>query len=111
MSSIRIEHFDVRYRLRLPPAEAAPVQRRLDELARQRLARRMESLFGDFGDDGALYFIEQMTLESALDMRRDDEALAGTWAQAFHARLLQALHRGTGVIVFRDRAEYIAAYI
>src|SRR5438876_1264332 len=111
--SIHVEHLDARYTVGRGQEDVFSVQRRLDGIARNLLARGLEDRFAALNLSGdAVYFVEQMTVDLALNFNRGDEVLAEVWAQALHEGVLRVLSQGgSGLIVFRDRGEYIASFL
>lgn len=112
--SIHVQRLEARYIVpRAREVEAASVRRRLDRVAAELLARDLERRFAALGADGeAVYFIEQMSVEITLDARSDDHRLAERWARALHEDVLRAINQGgSGIVRFRDRAEFLACFL
>jgi hypothetical protein len=112
-ASIHVRHLHARYAVTGAPAEGLAVQRRLDRVARDRLASYLERRFAALAaHDGAYYFIKRMDVACALDVGADDETLAAGWATALHESVLRTIGRGgSAVKVFADRAAYLAAFL
>lgn len=112
--AIDIRHLDARYRIARGTGDADAIARRLNRVAADALARSWERHAERFSaDDGVHYFIERMTVNLALDVRGgDDAALANAWSAALHEAVLRAVAAGeAGVLVFRDRADYVAGFV
>ncbi|HEY0078527.1 MAG TPA: hypothetical protein VGB73_07755 [Pyrinomonadaceae bacterium] len=112
-TAVHVERLDARYTIARAQSHAAPsIRRRLDRIAAELLAPELEQRFSLFGTDDRLYFIEQLNVDCTLDIRRDDRRLSGAWARVLHEDVLGVISRGGSVVVvFRDRAEYLAAFL
>jgi hypothetical protein len=109
-----INCLDCHYVISSSELDASFTQRRLDLIASDLLARTWEDRIShDRGDDDAMYFIERMEVNLALDLSSgDDRALAETWAHALHKGIFRTLRQHDNhIIVFRDRAEFIASFL
>ena len=86
-----------------------PVARRLRELAGQRLHTALARVDLGLNDDGYV-FIERLSVDCGANTAWSDDAIADHIARrlalSLHARLAQ-----DDVLRFRDRAEYVAAYL
>src|ERR1044071_2529929 len=110
--SIHVRQLDASYTVGRGPADAAAVRERLDRVASKLLARHLERLADEWGAAGdALYFIEELDFSVALDLDAPDDALAARWSEALYEGIARTLGRGGGVLVFRDRAEYVAEFL
>ena len=112
--AIDVRRLDARYRIARGAGEAEAIARRLNRVAADALARSWERHADAFSaDDGVYYFIEQMTVNLTLDVRGgDDTALAREWSAALHEAVLRAVAAGeAGVLVFRDRGDYLAGFL
>jgi hypothetical protein len=110
---IHVERLDALYSVpRGRQSSAASIRRRLDQIAASTLARDLEQRFAALGSDERLYFIEQLSVDCTLDLARDDSRLSGVWARALHEDVLKTISRGGGnVVVFRDRADFLASFL
>jgi hypothetical protein len=110
--SLAIHHLDCHYVTpRGGPSEAV-VRSRLDAVATNYLAPALRDRTEPLpGEDEALYFIEHMTVDAAVDAQRDDHGLAQSWAEALWKGLSRRLCGADGVVIFRDRAEYIVQFL
>lgn len=96
----------------LPSGEPEVVRRRLDTLAASMLPRVWDEDFFEQSDDQTLYFIERVDSFTEIDLDAlDDRALASAWAESMRRAIAEAIIHGDGVVIFRHRAEYLAAYI
>ena len=112
--SIHIHHLDSHYRISKSQDRPSALQRRLDHIAKDLLARAWEDRIPQMGvPDDALYFIKSMAVNLTLDSaNRDDHALATSWAGALHQGIVRSLScRDHSVIVFRDRSEFVASFL
>lgn len=113
-STITIHHFQGRYTVPGSTLNPGAVQRRLDRIAQERLTQTWENWLAPVHDpDEALYFVKDMAVNLTLDLSRlDDDGIAQVWMRSLHEGLRRTLgQRGSGVVVFRNRAEFIARFI
>ena len=112
--AIDVRHLNARYRIARGAEDADAIARRLNRVAADALARSWERHADAFApDDGAHYFIERLTVNLTLDVRGgDDTALAREWSAALHEAVVRAVAAGeAGVLVFRDRGDYLAGFV
>jgi hypothetical protein len=113
-SSIDIHHLDLQYTIPRQQSDVSSVQRRLDHIAHDLLARAWDSHLAEMHDsDDRIYFIERLEVDLSLDMSQgDDHAVAKVWAVALHQAIWRALsRRDHHVITFATRGEFMACFL
>ncbi len=113
-ASIHVNRLKASYQLpRSQAGSSLTIQRRLDRVASELLIRKLETEFELIGlrSDG-FYFIEELKLNLALDLKDGDDALAKVWARALNESICRHLVSGQdGLIAFRDRAAFLTGLI
>src|SRR5689334_5869003 len=105
---IDVRRLEANYRVARGSGDAASVERRLNRVATDSLARSWERHADAFGEDGAYHFVERVTVNLSLDIAGGDDSLARAWSAALHGAVLRAVAAGgAGVTSFRDRGEYL----
>jgi hypothetical protein len=114
MQTIDIHQFNARYNVARSLDNPSALQRRLDRIISDLLARALEDRFSSFNNsnDSAYVFIEQMDVNLTLDTSiGDDRTLASVWARSLQEGILRTLSQNSAVIVFRDRSAFIASFL
>ncbi len=114
MQTIDIHQFNAQYNVARSLDNPTALQRRLDRIASNLLARALEDRLSHLGysDDSAYIFIEQMDVNLTLDTSiGDDRTLASAWARSLYEGILQTLSQNSAVIVFPDRSAFIASFL
>jgi hypothetical protein len=114
MQTIHILEFNAQYNVARSLDNPTSLQRRLDRIASDLLARALEDRLSHLSDsnDSAYVFIEQMDINLTLDTSiGDDLTLASTWARSLQEGIVRTLSQDSSVIVFRDRSAFIASFL
>jgi hypothetical protein len=114
MQTIDIHQFNARYNIARSLDNPNALQRRLDRIISDLLARALEDRFSSFSNsnDSAYVFIEQMDVNLTLDTSiGDDRTLASVWARSLQEGILRTLSQDSAVIIFRDRSAFIASFL
>lgn len=117
MQTIRIQQFNAQYnvaRNAIAHDSPATLQRRLDRVATDLLARALDDRIANLTDsDDPICFIQQMEVNLTLDpIHLDDRQLAAIWADALYKGILQTLsHPDSSVLIFQNRGEFLASFL
>lgn len=111
MQQIHIQQFNAQYNV---GSHDNAIQRRLDRIATDLLARALDDRIADFTDsDDPICFIRHMEVNLTLDPTQlDDRQLAATWADALYKSILQTLsYSGSSAVIFSNRGEFLASFL
>jgi hypothetical protein len=117
MQTVRIHQFNAQYnvaRNAIAHDNPADLQRRLDRIATDLLARVLDDRIADLTDsDDPICFIQEMEVNLTLDPTYlDDRQLAATWADALYKGILQTLsHPDSSAVIFPNRGEFLASFL
>lgn len=110
--SIHINQFDALYSIPRGMENAAGIQRRFDAIAADLLPKVWDERINRMASEEAIYFIERVEVAVNLDLAESiDRNLADAWAAGLQQGIVRTINRNEGgVIVFRNRAEYLASF-
>lgn len=111
---LHIHNLDARYKISSRQTDAPSLQRRLDHIAKNLLVPAWEGCKAWANNDNdVIYFIKNMEVNLFLNpITKDDRTMANIWANALHEGILRTIsQRGSNVIIFQNRSEYLASFI
>lgn len=109
----QIDHLDCHYIVSSSQSAASVIQSDLNRIATDLLTRELENHFRYLSaSDPRLFFIEQVTVDLALDITPAESVLARRWAEALHDGVVETMALGgSAVTVFKDRGEFLASFV
>ena len=112
MSDITIHEFEVAYQMAGIRQDAALARSRLDRIAREQFVQGWDRYIDDVEAEESYCYIDHLELELTLNLAAtDDGAIAHRWATRIYDAINKKIRSGVGVVVFRNRAHYLAAYV
>ena len=108
---VEINRFECNYILETTQCDPVDIQMKLDGIAKNFLQATWENVAGTDEVNPAIYFIKDFEVDFDIDLKMNEQEMAGSWCGAIKGKITDRILHGENVIRFSSRSEYILRFV